>query len=162
MSAKNPKDNTSPLTPKQKTFCEEYLIDLNGTQAAIRAGYSKNSANEIAAENLAKPSIKAYVTELKAARSERTEIDSEWVLKRFVEVSNRCMTAEPVMVHDGDKWVESGEYKFDSTGANKATEMVGKHIGFFEKDNGQRKVTIVPVLTTDQIKALNEEIEGSC
>ncbi len=45
------------LTPKQQRFVEEYLIDLNATQAAIRAGYSEKTANEIGAENLAKPSI---------------------------------------------------------------------------------------------------------
>jgi phage terminase small subunit len=53
------------LTAKQEMFCREYLIDLNGTQAAIRAGYSENAANEIAAENLAKPSIKNTSQNLK-------------------------------------------------------------------------------------------------
>lgn len=51
----------SKLTPKQKRFCDEYLIDLNATQAAIRAGYSEKTANEIGAQNLAKVSIREYI-----------------------------------------------------------------------------------------------------
>lgn len=51
------------LTAKQKRFCDEYLIDCNGTQAAIRAGYSKRSARAIATENLAKPYIREYIDE---------------------------------------------------------------------------------------------------
>ncbi len=53
------------LTEKQKRFCEEYLVDLNATQAAIRAGYSKKSAYSIGEENLKKPKIRNYICELK-------------------------------------------------------------------------------------------------
>ncbi len=49
------------------------------------------------------------------------------------------MQAEPVLVFQDGQWVESGEYKYDSAGANKATEMIGKHIGFFETHNSQKK-----------------------
>jgi phage terminase small subunit len=49
------------LTPKQLQFCKEYLIDLNGAQAAIRAGYSEKTAKEIASENLTKPNIVEYI-----------------------------------------------------------------------------------------------------
>lgn len=51
------------LTPKQQLFCDEYLIDLNATQAAIRAGYSENTAGAIGAENLQKPKIRSYIDE---------------------------------------------------------------------------------------------------
>lgn len=71
------------LTPKQHRFVEEYLIDLNGTQAAIRAGYSRHTANEIAAENLAKPSIRAAIDAGKRDRSERAKIDADAVLDRL-------------------------------------------------------------------------------
>lgn len=156
------KDKKTSLTDKQKLFCEEYLIDLNGTQAAIRAGYSKTTANRIASENLSKLDIQEYVAELKAERSDKLKINAEWVLQRFADISNRCMTAEPVMIYDGENWVESGEYKFDSSGANKATEMIGKHIGFFENDNKQKQITVVPVMTDKQIKTLNDELENGC
>ncbi len=60
------------MTDKQKRFCEEYMVDLNATQAAIRAGYSENSAQQIASENLSKPVIQQYIqSELEKQKSER-------------------------------------------------------------------------------------------
>jgi phage terminase small subunit len=130
------------LTDKQKRFCEEYLIDLNGTQAAMRAGYSENTANEQASRLLANVSIQEYIQKRQNKLSEKLEINQEWVLKRFKEISDRCVQAEPVMVKVDGVLIESGEYKFDSSGANKATEMIAKHLGFFEKDNSQLKAEI--------------------
>lgn len=138
------------LTPKQKRFCEEYLIDLNGTQAAIRAGYSKKTANEQSAQNLAKLSIKEYIQEKQKELSNSTKISAEWVLNRFLAISNRCMKPELKMVREGKEWVaavdENGDlvYEFDSSGANRATEMIGKHLGFFKEDNNQ-SATIIKV-----------------
>ncbi len=83
--------NTKNLTPKQLRFIDEYLIDLNATQAAIRAGYSKNSARQIGVENLSKPVIAAAVAKAKRERSVATKIDAEWVLKQAVELHRRCM-----------------------------------------------------------------------
>ena len=73
------------LTPKQEAFCREYLIDLNGTQAAIRAGYSKRTANEQAAQLLAKLNIQEYLKTLMDERAEKTKIDAEWVIKRLAQ-----------------------------------------------------------------------------
>lgn len=74
-----------PLTAKQQRFVEEYLIDLNATQAAIRAGYSEKTARQVAAENLAKPNIAAEVDRLLAERSRQTGIDAAWLLKRLAD-----------------------------------------------------------------------------
>ncbi len=71
----------SDLTPKQARFVEEYLLDLNATQAAIRAGYSKKTANEQGAQLLAKLSIRQAVAEAQAIRSERTEITQDEVIQ---------------------------------------------------------------------------------
>lgn len=71
------------LTDKQIRFCEEYLIDLNGTQAAIRAGYSEASAKEIASENLTKPNIQEYIIERKAQIANRLNITQEMVLEGY-------------------------------------------------------------------------------
>ncbi|GAA4434696.1 hypothetical protein GCM10023188_25940 [Pontibacter saemangeumensis] len=133
------------LTDKQQRFCEEYLVDLNATQAAIRAGYSEKTANREGSRLLSKVDIHARVQELQQQRSEKLNIDTEWVLRRLVAISDKCMQAEPVMKWDPEEkaMVETGEYQFDSQGANKATEMIGKHIGFFEKDNEQGKVPLV-------------------
>ena len=131
------------LTDKQEMFCQEYLIDLNATQAAIRAGYSENAARQQGAENMAKPVIQDRVSELMKERTEKTKIDAEWVLKRAVKVHERCMQAEPVMI-GGEP---SGEYKFDSSGANKSLELIGKHIdvqAFKEKMELENNMTMTP------------------
>jgi phage terminase small subunit len=135
------------LTDKQKRFCEEYIIDLNATQAAIRAGYSDKTANEQGSRLLANVKVKEYIDELQKNVSERTQLDADWVVKRFKEISDRCMQAVPVMEYDPDsgQMIPSGEFKFDSSGANKATEMIGKHLGIFEKDNSQKKPDIKQV-----------------
>ena len=52
------------MTEKQKRFCDEYLIDLNAAQAAIRAGYSKKAAKQVGSENLTKPDLKKYIKDL--------------------------------------------------------------------------------------------------
>lgn len=73
------------LTAKQSLFVKEYLIDLNATQAAIRAGYSKKTAGQIGDENLRKPQIAAAIEKAKAERSERTQIDADWLLTRLAD-----------------------------------------------------------------------------
>ena len=88
------------LTPKQQRFVEEYLIDLNATQAAIRAGYSEKTANEIGAENLAKPSIAKAIQDALKERSERVQIDADYVLKRLVEIDQ--MDVLDIMEDDGN------------------------------------------------------------
>ncbi|MCX3308299.1 terminase small subunit [Pantoea vagans] len=74
------------LTDKQEMFCREYLIDLNATQAAIRAGYSEKTANRTGSENLTKPDISQRIINLKSARNERVEIKADYVLHRLVEI----------------------------------------------------------------------------
>lgn len=74
------------LTDKQEMFCREYLIDLNATQAAIRAGYSAKTANRTASENMSKPDIQSRITELKAQRNDLVGINATYVLNRLVEI----------------------------------------------------------------------------
>lgn len=75
------------LTAKQAAFVREYLVDLNATQAAIRAGYSKKTANVIASELLAKPNIQSAIQEEMKKRAERTEITADKVLKEFAKLA---------------------------------------------------------------------------
>ena len=133
-------------------FIDEYMVDLNGTQAAIRAGYSQKSAGVIANENLNKPYIRARIDELKKTRAESLNLDAYWVLKRLRDISDRSMQAEPVMEwdHVEKKMSQTGEYEFDSNGANRATELIGKHLGMF-KDNNSVNVN-VGVQIVDDIK----------
>lgn len=73
------------LTPKQEAFCREYLIDLNGKQAAIRAGYSPKTAEVQASRLLSNAKVQAYSKMLMEARTERTQIDADWILKRLAQ-----------------------------------------------------------------------------
>lgn len=73
------------MTPKQEQFVREYLIDLNATQAAIRAGYSQKTAGAVGHELLKKPEIIEAIDAAKIERSEETKIDAAWVLKRLAD-----------------------------------------------------------------------------
>lgn len=74
------------LTPKQRRFVDEYLKDLNATQAAIRAGYASRTANRTGSRLLSNADIQAAIQTGRAARSERTQIDADYVLNRLVEI----------------------------------------------------------------------------
>lgn len=76
-------DPIRPSTPKQQRFVEEYLVDLNATKAAERAGYSPKTANEQAARLMARPEIQAAIADAMASRSERTQVDAAYVLQRL-------------------------------------------------------------------------------
>lgn len=82
------------MTPKQEAFVREYLIDLNATQAAIRAGYSEATAYSIGNENLSKPEIAEAIAIAKAERAEKCEIDALWVLKEAKDLYQAARAAE--------------------------------------------------------------------
>ena len=122
------------LTPKQQRFVEEYLVDLNATQAAVRAGYSEKTAYSVGGENLRKPEIQQAITEAKKKRSEKVNITAEYVLGNLVEVAERCMQKRPVLNMKGEQVVDedgANKWTFDSKGANRALELLGKHVGCF-------------------------------
>ena len=104
------------LTPKQERFVDEYLIDLNATAAAARAGYSEKNANKIGPELLGKTRITQALSERLKARQERTEITQDYVLKNLKKIAERSME------HDEAPYMQA---------ANKALELLGKHLGMF-------------------------------
>lgn len=146
------------LTPKQVRFCEEYLVDLNGTQAAMRAGYSKKTANEQSSRLLANVNVSAYIGKLRDEQSKRTEITADYVIYGLKEVAERCLSRRPVMEFDYSErqMVQkkdsegNGVWEFDSNGANRAFELLGKHLGVFEKDNKQKPAGAIVVPYSDQ------------
>lgn len=123
-----PQKKERGLTPKQAAFVREYLIDLNATQAAIRAGYSAKTAQVQSAKMLSKAIISAALKEKMDERARKAEISAEYVLSSLLNVAERCQTAVPVLDKEGN---ETGEWKFDSSGANRALELIGKHLGIF-------------------------------
>lgn len=120
------------MTPKQQRFVEEYLIDLNATQAAIRAGYSADTARQMGSENLSKPDIADAIAEAGAKRSEQAGIDAAYVLRQAVKLHERCMQEiSPITDRKGEQVRdEAGNplYEFNALGASKALELVGKHV----------------------------------
>lgn len=151
------------LTPKQRAFVEQYLLDLNATQAAIRAGYSADTAGSIGGENLQKPEIQAAIQAALDERSERTKIDSDYVLQGLKEIAQRCMQRAPVMVRRGKHLVhlvdEDGNHvwKFDSSGANRALELLGKNLKLFTdklEHSGEIDSNLTPEQRQARIEAL--------
>lgn len=88
------------LTNKQEAFCREYLIDLNATQAAIRAGYSEKTAHEQASRLLANVKVEKRIQELMKARKNRLNIDADYVLKRLVDIDQ--MDVLDIITESGD------------------------------------------------------------
>lgn len=146
------------MTSQQQKFADQYLVLNSGTKAAIAAGYSKKSARSKASQLLVIEEIEIYIENGRALASEKALVDASWVQERFKAISDRCMQVEAVMIHDGEAWVESGEYKFDSSGANKATEQLGKIIGVYVKDNDQKK-TSIQLMQIDPLADIQEEVK---
>lgn len=156
------------MNDKQKRFAEEYLVDLNATQAAIRAGYSPKTAGSQGERLLKDADVHAYITEMKAKRTERTQISADFVLTGLKEVALRCLQRVPVMEFDYENRcmmqktdaAGQGVWEFDSTGANRAFELLGRHAGIFEKDNSQRKPDSAP-FTDEQVTRLADALRKS-
>jgi phage terminase small subunit len=145
------------LTAKQARFVDEYLVDLNATQAAVRAGYSKRTARQTGAENLSKPYIAAAIAERQEIRAERTEVTQDYVVENLAEVVERCMQRAPVMVRAGNRVVQATDedgnhvWTFDARGAVSALGLLSKHTGGFTtkhevtgKDGGPIEMREIP------------------
>ena len=133
-------NNNGKLTPKQKSFCEEILVDDNATQAAIRAGYSKKSAYSTGHDNLKKPKIQRYISELKAARSLRTQVTADRILQELAKIGFAKKGVKP-----GDKL--------------KALGMLGKHVGIFDNQPKlEKQAWTRDVSKMDPIEHINESI----
>ncbi len=170
------KDKETGLTDKQKQFCHEYIIDLNATQAAIRAGYAENSANEQGSQILVNLSIQKYISELKALRSERCQITQDEVLNELRkialsdirnyynelgqilsphELSDKAAASIQGIDVDEIKEYDRDQGQMKVIGVSKkirlhdkikALDLLGRHLGVFEKDNSQRR-DILTVVT---------------
>jgi len=105
------------LTPKQQSFVEEYLVDLNATQAAIRAGYSGKTARQTGAENLSKPAIKAAIAHHRTERCERTKVDADWVLHELATLAKANILDYLKMQSDGTVKVDLSKVTRDQAAA---------------------------------------------
>lgn len=165
------------LTDKQKRFCEEYLIDLNATQAAIRAGYraNKKSTYEVIGHQLLqKTSVSEEITKAMAERSKRTGINQDRVIMELARIAfvnprdvintedasvfknaskddTACIQAVKVKVTEGEKGTTT-EREIRLNDKMKALELLGRHLGMF-KD----KVEVSGL--DDQKKTLNNILD---
>ena len=140
-------DDVVKMTNKQKLFCDEYLVDLNATQAAIRAGYSKNSARAIGNENLQKPYIQEYIKDRMDEKEKSLIADQDEVLKYLTSVVRGQSTSEVVVV-EGLGMGESSARKItkapDEREKLKAAELLGKRYGLFtDKVNVDGAIPVV-------------------
>jgi len=159
------------LTNKQQRFIEEYLVDLNATQAAIRAGYSAKTAGVIGYENLTKPQIKEALAEARQKLAERTAVSAERVIREYARLAfvdpRSIFTWGPggVAVKDSaelsaDDAVCVLEVSHEVTEAGTkvrvkvhdkkaALEALAKHLGLFEKDKEQKGPVAIRVIYDD-------------
>lgn len=145
------------MTKKQKRFVEEYLIDLNATQAAIRAGYSVDTAGSIGGENLKKPEIKTAIGKAMAERSKRTGISQDRVLIELAKIGFAKITdavdpntakVKEDATEDDLACIQSIKIKPNEFGIEREVKMydkraalvdIGKHLGLFNADKDTEK-----------------------
>lgn len=135
------------MTKKQKRFADEYLIDCNATQAAIRAGYSAKTARQIGQENLTKPDIKNYIDEQLDKMHDQNIADAEEVMKYLTSVLRGQSESEIVLVTgDGDGFssAERIQKAPDEKERLKAAELLGKRYGMFtDKVNLEGAIPVI-------------------
>ncbi len=136
---------------QHRLFIEALLKGRNATEAAIAAGYSAKTAKQQGSRLLTNVDIVAEINRIGKKVEERTEITAEWVLNSLRSVAERCMTAEPVMEKINGQIVPTGEYQFDSSGANKALDLLGKNLNLW-KDVGSKENPLTGAVTVTMSK----------
>lgn len=131
------------MTEKQKRFCEEYMIDLNATQAAIRAGYSPAAASDIGSENLRKPQLRARIDKALAEQSKRTGVTADRVVRELARVA--FANSQDVIDFDSAT-IKAGAAR-DDTAAISSVKV--KTIPTADGDGVEREIKMA-----DKIKAL--------
>lgn len=125
------------LTAREERFCQEYTVCYNGAEAARRAGYAEKSAAKTACKLLKEERILRRIRELQQETLEQLCLTRQKVVLQLMELVDVCMAAKPVLAWDYEEhqMVETGEYQVDSKGAAKALELLGKHLGMFDKES---------------------------
>lgn len=135
------------LTPKQERFVQEYLVDLNATAAAKRAGYSEKRASELGYQLLHKTTVQTAIQRAVISRSQRTEVTQDYVIEKLMAIADKRASDAP-----------NSDLKYSSQ--IKALELLGKHLGTWEpKDNGPKDETEEDSLSRS-LRELVEELES--
>lgn len=162
------------LTPKQARFVEEYLVDLNASAAARRAGYSESTANRIGPENLSKPVIKSRIDAALDQRSSRTEVTADKVVRElariaFADVREVAEVRDgSVRVKDTDEWSDDAALAVSEVKETKrgrsvkmhskldALKKLGEHLGLWRDDRELRVSVLhwIASLPADRLRTL--------
>lgn len=148
------------MNEKQSRFVTEYLIDLNATQAAIRAGYSAKTAYAQGDRLLKHDEVRAAVTAGQTARGERTHVDQDYVITNLCEIVERCMQRAPTMVREGRRLVQAkdGEgrtvWTFNGKVAVAALSLLAKHTGGFTERHEVTGKDGEPLMTLEMVRSL--------
>jgi len=116
------------LTVQQDDFARAVAKGMSQTEAAIRAGYAPSRAEATGSRLARNGKVAALIDQLRTKVAAKCEVDLAFVIGGLRENALRCQNAVPVLDHNGEK---IGEYKFDSSGSNRAFELLGKHLGAF-------------------------------
>ena len=145
------------LTPKQERFCAEYLVDYNATQAAVRAGYSEKTAGSAGNRLLKNVDVLARVRAMQKEKIEKLCVTSDFVVMKLIETLEQCMSAVPVMEWSAEEHrkIPTGEYQFDSRGAAKCLELIGRHLGMFED-----KVNVSASVNAGRLDEITAQLHG--
>ncbi|EOG3907612.1 terminase small subunit [Salmonella enterica] len=150
------------LTDKQEMFCREYLVDLNATQAAIRAGYSDKTAQEQSSRLLSNVMVQNRISVLKSERNEKVGVDAAYVLRRLTEIDQ--MDVLDVLLANGElKPVKDWPKVWRTTlSGMDVTEMAGDSAGLLKKIKWPDKVKNLELLGKHiDVQAFKEKVEHS-
>lgn len=150
METENTNIENLNLTEKQKAFCREYILDWNGTQAAIRAGYSEKTANEQASQNLAKLNVKTYIKELQKNIQEVAGISQLMILQEHMKL------AFSSIAHLHNTWIERKEFENLSDDQKACISEITTQIKRYNPPEGDSyDVEFVKLKLYDKQKALD-------
>lgn len=150
-SASRPRSAIASLTPKQQRFIEEYLVDLNATQAAIRAGYSARSAASIGEENLRKPDIAAAVEAAQQKRAERLGVTADRIEEELAAVAFSNLRDVASWDEDEVTLIPADDL---SDQAARSLREVNARVETVEGESGSRTTRHVQVKQHDKLRAL--------
>lgn len=158
--------STAALTPLQKRFCEEYVVDMNMTHAAIRAGYAPKNAYRSAARILKLPAAESFINSLREGISRRTRVTADMVVmelarigfqnvKDYVDDNNNVLDMGSIsrskaaaIASVKRSYSKEGEVVYEVKLHDKvaALEKLGRHLGIFERDNSQQNKLLVKMV----------------
>jgi len=123
-----PGEKGRKLTPKQEAFVEEYVKDYNAAAACRRAGYKTVNADIIGSQLLGKTLVREAIEAKKREKYKKVEVTEAYVVGKWLEIIERCTQGEKVL---DSKGIPIGEWRFDSNGANRALDSLGKYLNMF-------------------------------